>query len=144
MHPEQHENRNRAAPETRQLVSSGSPFEPTIGFSRAVRLYNQIAVSGTAPILPNGETAHPGDVYGQTRHCLELALDAAAQAGANREQVIRTRILLIDIGEWQAAAQAHGELFSDVRPACTFVQVGAFIRPEWLVEVEIDLVLEPG
>lgn len=125
----------------RQNVSSRSPFEPEIGFSRAVRIGELIAVSGTAPLGPGGETAHVGDLHGQTMRCLEIALEAAREAGGRKEDVIRTRIFLTDITRWREAARAHGELFSDVRPACTFVQVDGFIDPDWLVEIEMDCVL---
>ena len=122
----------------RQLVSSGSPLEPTIGFSRAVRAGDHIAVAGTAPIGPDGRTAHPGDVYEQTRTCLTIAIRAIETAGGRTEDVVRTRVMLTDINRWQEAARAHGELFGEVRPACTFVGVSRFIDPEWLVEIEID------
>ena len=126
----------------RRNVSSGSPFEPQIGFSRAVRLGNLIAVSGTAPIGANGKTAHVGDLYRQTRRCLEIIVEAVIQAGGLKEDIIRTRVFLTDISRWQDAAQAHGELFSEVRPACTFLQVSRFIDPDWLVEIEADCALD--
>ncbi|MEM8993179.1 MAG: RidA family protein [Acidobacteriota bacterium] len=123
---------------SRRIVSSGSPFEGTIGFSRAVRSGQLIAVAGTAPIAPDGGVACPGDVYGQTKRCLEIACRAVVEAGGAVEDIIRTRILLTDIDRWREAAQAHGELFAEIRPACTFAEVSRFIDPEWLVEVEID------
>ena len=126
----------------RKRVSSGSPLEPEIGFSRAVRVGSIIAVSGTAPILPGGGTAAPGDVYGQTRRCLEIIREALALAGGRLEQVVRTRVMLTDIDTWREAARAHGECFGAVRPACTFVEVSRFIDPDWLVEVEADCVVE--
>ena len=126
----------------RKRVSSGSPLEPEIGFSRAVRVGSIIAVSGTAPILPGGGTAAPGDVYGQTRRCLEIIREALALAGGRLEQVVRTRVMLTDIGTWREAARAHGECFGAIRPACTFVAVSRFIDPDWLVEVEADCVVE--
>ena len=122
----------------RQLVSSGSPFEPTIGFSRAVRVGPWIAVAGTAPIAPDGSAAHPGDVYAQTRRCLEIMLRAIEEAGGTAESVIRTRILLVDIDTWRDAARAHGEVFGEIRPACTFVEISRLIDPVWLVETEAD------
>jgi enamine deaminase RidA (YjgF/YER057c/UK114 family) len=125
----------------RQLVSSGSPFEKPIGFSRAVRIGNTIAVSGTAPIAPGGGTAYPGDLYRQTRTCLEIIQEAVEKAGGHLADVIRTRIMLTDIDHWQEAARAHGELFGDIRPAATFVQVSRFIDPDWLVEIEADCVV---
>lgn len=130
-------------PIMRKLVSSGSPFEPRIGFSRAVRVGQIVAVSGTAPIAADGSVACPGDVYGQTRRCLEIVAKAVADSGLSLETVIRTRIMLTDIAQWEAAARAHGEFFASIRPANTFVEVGGFIHREWLVEVEADCVAEP-
>lgn len=127
---------------TRQLVSSGSPFEPTVGFSRAVRVGPWIAVAGTAPIGADGATATPGDVYGQTKRCLEIMLRAIADAGATADSVIRTRIMLVDMAHWREAARAHGEVFSAIRPACTVVQVSRFIDADWLVETEADCYVE--
>ena len=128
----------------RQLISSGSPFEKPIGFSRAVRVGNAIAVSGTAPIAPGGGTAYPGDLYRQTRTCLEIVKDAIEKAGGRMEDVIRTRIMLVDIGRWQEAARAHGEFFGEIRPASTFVQVSRFIDADWLVEIEADGMVVQG
>ncbi|NOS67347.1 MAG: RidA family protein [Candidatus Peribacteraceae bacterium] len=126
----------------RQNVSSGSPMEQPIGFSRAVRLGNLIAVSGTAAIGKDGTTACVGDVYGQTKHCIEIMKKAIKEAGGNLEDVIRTRIMLTDISRWQDAAKAHGEFFSDIRPACTFFEVKGLIKKDWLVETEADCVVE--
>lgn len=126
----------------RKLVSSGSYLEPEIGFSRAVRVGQMIAVAGTAPITAEGGLAAPGDVYGQAKRCLEIIDQAVAAAGATMAQVVRTRIMLTDISRWRDAARAHGEVFHDVRPACTFVQVSGFIDPSWLVEIEADCVVE--
>jgi len=126
----------------RRLVSSGSPLEPEIGFSRAVRVGDHVAVAGTAPIGPGGRAAHPGDVYAQTRLCLEIVRRAIEEAGCTLDQVIRTRIMLTDIDRWRDAAKAHGEVFGAIRPASTFVQVTRFIDPDWLVEVEADCVIQ--
>ena len=126
----------------RKLISSGSYLEPGIGFSRAVRVGQFIAVAGTAPIPAMGDTPAPGDVYGQTVLCLEIIANAVAEAGGTMANVIRTRIMLTDISSWRDAARAHGEVFRDVRPACTFVQVSGFIDPTWLVEIEADCVIE--
>jgi enamine deaminase RidA (YjgF/YER057c/UK114 family) len=125
----------------RTLVSSGSPLEPQIGFSRAVRVGNQLAVAGTAPIASDGSVAAPGDVYGQTRRCLDIIATAISDAGLDMEDVIRTRIMLTDIESWREAARAHGESFARIMPACTFVEVVRFIDPAWLVEVEADCVI---
>ena len=124
----------------RVVISSGSPLEPEIGFSRACRIGNHIAVSGTAPI-EQGETVYIGDVYRQTLYCLNLSLAAIEQAGGEPGHVIRTRIMLTDISQWKLAAKAHGELFGELKPACTFVEVKGFIDANWLVETEIDAVL---
>lgn len=126
----------------RKNISSGSPFEKPIGFSRAVRIGNIIAVAGTAPIAEDGTVAFPGDLYSQTRRCLEIMDKAISDAGGKLKNVIRTRIFLKDISEWEKAAKAHGEYFSKIRPACTFVEVKGLINPEWLVETEADCVLK--
>jgi len=125
---------------SRQLVSSGSPLEPEIGFSRAVRVDGHVAIAGTAPIADRGGTACPGDLYGQTRRCLEIIETALGQAGASLHSVIRTRIVLTDMTLWREAARAHGEVFRDVNPACTFVEVSGFIDRAWLIEIEADAV----
>ena len=124
----------------RKLIASGSVFEPRIGFSRAVRIGPIVAVSGTAPIAPDGGVAAPGDVYGQTRRCLEIIAEAIAKTGLGLKDVIRTRVMLTDISRWEEAARAHGEVFSEVRPASTFVEVKGLINREWLVEIEADCV----
>lgn len=128
----------------RKLISSGSPFESGIGFSRAVRAGPFLAISGTAPIAADGGVASRGDLYGQTQRCLEIIAETIHQAGLGLESVVRTRVMLTDIAEWEQAARAHGEFFSDIKPACTFVEVKAFIDPGWLVEVEADCVADSG
>ncbi|MCG6871217.1 MAG: RidA family protein [Gammaproteobacteria bacterium] len=124
----------------RQLISSGSPFEPTIGFSRAVRIGPLVAVAGTAPIAADGGIAAPGDLHGQTLRCLEIIAGAIREAGLDLNDVIRTRVMLTDISRWEEAARAHGEVFSGIRPASTFVEVKGLINPDWLVEIEADCV----
>jgi enamine deaminase RidA (YjgF/YER057c/UK114 family) len=126
---------------TRTNISSGSLYEKPIGFSRATRIGNTIAVAGTAPVAPDGSTASPGDAYGQTQRCLEIIQKAIEDAGGRLEDVIRTRVMLTDISQWEAAAKAHGEMFGDIRPACTFVEVSKFIKEDWLVELEADCVV---
>ncbi|MDT9685549.1 RidA family protein [Streptomyces sp. TRM76323] len=126
----------------RQMISSGSPLEPRIGFSRAVRKGKHVAVAGTAPIGDDGTTVGQGDVRAQTVRCLEIAEAALKEAGASLEDVVRTRIMLTDVTRWREAAQAHGERFASIRPACTFVEVSRFIDPDWLVEVELDAILD--
>lgn len=125
----------------RTLVSSGSSYEKPIGFSRAVRIGNVIAVSGTAPIAADGGIEAEGDLFGQTRRCIEIIKAAIEQAGGTLEDVIRTRIMLRDISQWEEAARAHGEYFSEIRPACSFIEVKGLIDPLWLVEMEADCVV---
>ncbi len=125
----------------RTLVSSGSYLEPVIGFSRAVRVGNMIVVGGTAPIAATGGTAAKGDVYGQTRRCLEIVEKAIRDAGGSIENVTRTRIILTDIALWKDAARAHAEVFGVIRPVTTLMQVTAFVDPDWLVEIEAEAVL---
>ena len=126
----------------RKLVSSGSPFESRIGFSRAVRVGSIVAVAGTAPVAADGGVAAPGDMYGQTRRCLEIIAKAIGDAGLTLQSVIRTRVMLTDMSRWEEAARAHGEFFGDVRPASTFVEVKGLVRREWLVEIEADCVAD--
>ena len=132
---------SRARPQ-RVNVSSGSPYEATIGFSRAVRVGGHVAVAGTAPLDDDGDTVGVGDLYTQTRRCIELARRALEHCGASLEQVVRTRVMLAPAAMpgWEQAARAHGEAFAQIRPACTFVQVAGFIDPDWLVELELDAV----
>jgi enamine deaminase RidA (YjgF/YER057c/UK114 family) len=122
-------------------ISSGSVYEKPIGFSRAVRIGNIISVAGTAPIAHDGTTDHPNDLYNQTKRCLEIMKKAIFDAGGQLENVIRTRIFLKDISDWEKAAKAHGEYFSDIRPACTFIEVKGFIKDDWLIETEADCVI---
>lgn len=122
-------------------ISSGSPYEPRVGISRAVRIGPFISVSGTAPLGPDGRTVSPGDPAGQARRCLQIIESALAQAGASLSDVIRTRTLLTRIEDWEAVTLVHGEFFRDIRPANTVMQVSRFIDPSWLVEFEADAVL---
>ena len=128
----------------RQLISSGSPYEPKVGISRAVRVGSIIAVSGTAP-LRDGKTVGKGDPAAQARRCLEIIREALERAGTSLDHVVRTRTLLTRIEDWQAVAAVHGEFFGDIRPANTIMQVSRFIDPDWLVEFEADAVVAgPG
>jgi len=122
-------------------ISSGSKYEKPIGFSRAVRIGSIISVSGTAPIATDGTTHSPNDLYNQTKRCLEIMEKAINEAGGQLENVIRTRFFLRDISDWQKAAKAHGEYFSEIRPASTFVEVKGFIKDDWLIETEADCVM---
>jgi enamine deaminase RidA (YjgF/YER057c/UK114 family) len=126
----------------RKLVSSGSPYEPKVGISRAVRVGNVVAVSGTAPLGADGRTVGKGDPASQARRCLEIIAAALAAAGSSMSHVVRTRTLLTRIDDWQAVAAVHGEVFGDIRPANTIMQVTRFIDPDWLVEFEADAVID--
>jgi len=126
----------------RKLVSSGSPYEPLIGSSRAVRVGSIVTVAGTAPIGTDGRTVGVGDPAAQARRCLEIVAAALAGAGASLRHVVRTRILLTRIDDWRAVARVHGEFFHDVRPASTIVQVSRFADPDWLIEIEADAVVD--
>ena len=126
----------------RKLISSGSPYEPKVGISRAVRVGHVIAVSGTAPLGPNGQTVGIGDAGAQARRCLQIIEGALEKAGASLRHVVRTRTLLVSIEDWQAVAAVHGEFFGQIRPANTIMQVSRFIDPDWLVELEADAVIE--
>jgi enamine deaminase RidA (YjgF/YER057c/UK114 family) len=128
----------------RQRVSSGSPYEPVIGISRAVRVGDFIAVAGTAPLDSEGRTVAAGDAGAQARRCFEIIARALEELGAGVGDVVRTRVLLTRIEDWERVARVHGEFFSDARPACTVMQVTRFIDPEWLVEVEADAVVRKG
>jgi len=125
----------------RQLISSGSPYEPKVGISRAVRVGSIIAVSGTAPLGPDGHTVGKDDPAAQARRCLEIIEEALQRAGTSLDQVVRTRTLLTRIEDWQAVAAVHGEFFGAIRRANTIMQVSRFIDPEWLVEFEADAVV---
>jgi enamine deaminase RidA (YjgF/YER057c/UK114 family) len=120
----------------RQRVSSGSPFEPRIGFSRALRAGGRVLVSGTGPVQPDGGC--PPDTLAQARRCWEIVLAALAEAGATAADVVRTRTLLTPQADADGAMAAHGEVFADVRPASTMVVVHALLDPRWTVEVEAE------
>jgi enamine deaminase RidA (YjgF/YER057c/UK114 family) len=124
----------------RTHAASGSPYEQTIGFSRAVRIGSTIAVSGTAPVWPDG-TVDP-DVTAQTRRCWEIALQALEELGGRAEDVVRTRQYVVDAADAEAVGSVHGEIFGDIRPASTMVVVAGLLDPRWLVEVEVDALVE--
>jgi enamine deaminase RidA (YjgF/YER057c/UK114 family) len=123
----------------RRMVASGSPYEPVIGFSRAVRVGDRVLVSGTAPIWPDG-SCDP-DPEAQAARCLEIILAALVEAGAGPEHVVRTRMYLLDPADWEAVGRAHGAVFADVRPASTMVVVAALLDPRWRVEIEAEALL---
>jgi len=126
----------------RKLVSSGSPYETTVGFSRAVRTGALVSVAGTAPLGADGRTVGRGDPAAQARRCLDVIARALEEAGASLRHVVRTRVLLTRIEDWQAVGVVHGEYFRDIRPVCTVAQVAGLIDPEWLVEIEADAVID--
>jgi enamine deaminase RidA (YjgF/YER057c/UK114 family) len=127
---------------TRKLISSGSPYEPKIGFSRAVRAGNLVSVAGTAPIGLDRRTVGVGDPAAQTRRCLEIIKAALEEAGASLKDVIRTRIFITRVADWERIGEVHGEFFRDIRPASTIVQVAQLLDPDWLVEIEADAVMD--
>jgi enamine deaminase RidA (YjgF/YER057c/UK114 family) len=124
----------------RQRIASGSPYEPIMGFSRAVRVGQPVFVAGTAPVMPEGEEPPP-DAHGQTTRCLEIIVGALREAGARPEDVVRTRIFATSADDFEEIARAHGAVFGDVRPACTYV-VTQLIDPRWRVEIEAEAVVE--
>ncbi len=124
----------------RQLISSGSPFEPIVGFSRAVRVGNIVAVAGTTA-GSGGKPVAIGDPAAQTRAILETIAEALAEAGASLKDVVRTRVYLTDIAHFETVGRVHGEFFGEIRPANSTLQVTAFVKPEWLVEIEADAVI---
>lgn len=126
----------------RELISNGNPMEKIVGFSRAVRVGPYIAVGGTAPVGADGKTVGVGDVAAQTRQCIEVIKVALEQAGSGLQDVVRTRVLLTDINDWKAAIDVRKEYFADVRPVDTIMEVGRFVNPEWLVELEVDAVIQ--
>ncbi|MES2337169.1 MAG: RidA family protein [Pseudomonadota bacterium] len=121
----------------RQRASSGSPFEASIGFSRAVRVGDRILVSGTAPVEDDGSST-PGDAEAQAERCLAVIVAAIEQLGGSAEDVVRTRMYLIDAADGEAVGRAHGRWFSDIRPASTMIVVAGLLRPEWRVEIEAE------
>ncbi len=122
---------------TRDRVSSGSPYEATIGFCRAVRVGNRILVSGTAPVEDDGSST-PGGAGCQAERCLAIIVRAIEQLGGSAEDVVRTRQYLVDAVDADAVGRAHGRWFADVRPASTMVVVAGLLRPEWRVEIEAE------
>ena len=124
----------------RQNISGGSPYEPIIGFSRAVRVGNSVHLAGTGPV-----GAEDQDAAGQTRRIFEIATEALARAGASLDHVVRTRMFLTRVEDWEAIGRVHREYFGEIRPAATMVVVAALLNPSWRIEIEMDAVIpEPS
>ena len=123
----------------RQNITGGSPYEPIIGFSRAVRVGSSVHVAGTGPVGAESE-----DAAGQTRRIFAIAEEALARAGATFNDVVRTRMYLTHADDWEAVGRVHGEFFADIRPAATMVVVAALLNPAWRIEIEYDAIVASG
>ena len=124
----------------RLLVSSGSPYEATVGYSRAVRVGDRVFVAGCAPIMPDGADP-PADPYAQAKRCLEIVETALQNAGSSLTDVVRTRVYLVRVEDFEAVGRAHGEAFSEIRPANTTVVISGLVDPRWLLEIEAEAVV---
>lgn len=122
-------------------ISSGSPFEATVGFSRAIRDGNRVVVAGTAPIGPDGKTVGAGSPDEQAQRCMEIIRDALEETGASLTDVIRTRTYLTRVEDWQAVGEVHGRFFGEARPVSTMVVVSSLLDPDWRVEIEAEAIV---
>lgn len=125
----------------RKRVTTGTEWEPRVGYSRAIRVGDRILVSGTTATDEDGDPVAPGDPGVQTRRALEIVVDAIEEAGGRREDIVRTRMYVTDADDWETVGEVHGEFFDDVRPASTMVEVSSLIGPEYVVEVEAEAVV---
>ncbi len=122
-------------------ISTGSPYEPLFGFCRAIRVGNFVAIAGTAPIGPDGKTVGVGNPAAQARRCFEICEEALHKLDASLTDVVRTRMLLTRMADWEVVGKVHGEVFREIRPVSTMVQVAKLIDPDWLVEIEAEAIV---
>ncbi len=125
----------------RKNISSASPFEKQVGFSRAVKVGNQVFVAGTAPIGEDGKSHGIGDVYAQAKRCFQIMEWALEEAGSGTQDVVRTRMFLVNPDDWEEVARAHADFFRDIQPAATMIAGIKLLNPEWLIEIEADAVV---